>query len=234
MVSCTFFINELHLLGEAKGLLGKAKGSLKKCTLPNKVPFVWVDSLGQKERLNEVKVNKELSQLDKVDSIGPNSWLTSKESTSIQNLIHPGIQRPTPPKQDSSTIDQARLGTGRNLPISIDFEGAGHAGCVVPTMVHPISVSYELKSGLIQLLPKFDGLASEDPHKHLKEFHVACSTMRLQGMLEDYIKMKAFLFSLNGATKDWLYVQLIMFNTCGDMKRMFLEKFFLASKTMTI
>ncbi|RDY01997.1 hypothetical protein CR513_14600, partial [Mucuna pruriens] len=31
--------------------------------------------------------------------------------------------------------------------------------------------SYELKSRLIHLLPKFHGLAGEDPHKHLKEFH---------------------------------------------------------------
>ncbi|RDX99229.1 hypothetical protein CR513_17750, partial [Mucuna pruriens] len=38
--------------------------------------------------------------------------------------------------------------------------------------------TYELKSGLIHLLPKFHGLAREDPHKHLKEFHVVCSTMR--------------------------------------------------------
>ncbi|RDX99577.1 hypothetical protein CR513_17368, partial [Mucuna pruriens] len=33
--------------------------------------------------------------------------------------------------------------------------------------------SYELKPGLIHLLPKFHGLAGEDPHNHLKEFHVA-------------------------------------------------------------
>ncbi|RDX70968.1 hypothetical protein CR513_49731, partial [Mucuna pruriens] len=38
--------------------------------------------------------------------------------------------------------------------------------------------TYELKSGLIHLLPKFHGLVGEDPHKHLKEFHVVCSTMR--------------------------------------------------------
>jgi hypothetical protein len=36
---------------------------------------------------------------------------------------------------------------------------------------------FELKSGLIHLLPKFHGLAGEDPHKHLKEFHIVCSTM---------------------------------------------------------
>ncbi|RDY01484.1 hypothetical protein CR513_15187, partial [Mucuna pruriens] len=54
--------------------------------------------------------------------------------------------------------------------------------------------SYELKSKLIHLLPKFHGLAGEDLHKHLKEFHVE--------ILEDYIKMKAFHFSLDGAVKD--------------------------------
>ncbi|RDX90224.1 hypothetical protein CR513_27932, partial [Mucuna pruriens] len=66
--------------------------------------------------------------------------------------------------------------------------------------------TYELKSGLIHLLPKFHGLAGEDPHKHLKEFHVVCSTMRPQGIPEDYIKMKAFSVSLDGAAKNWLYV----------------------------
>ncbi|RDY05583.1 hypothetical protein CR513_10558, partial [Mucuna pruriens] len=84
------------------------------------------------------------------------------------------------------------------------------------------------------MLPKFHGLAGEDPHKHLNEFHVLCSTMRPQGIPEDYIKMKAFPFSLDGATKDWLYLQPVLFNTWGDMKRMFLEKFFPASRTTTI
>ncbi|RDX97694.1 hypothetical protein CR513_19508, partial [Mucuna pruriens] len=58
--------------------------------------------------------------------------------------------------------------------------------------------TYELKSGLIHLLPKFHGLESEHSHKHLKEYHVVCSTMRPQGIPEDYIKMKAFSFSLDG------------------------------------
>ncbi|RDY06778.1 hypothetical protein CR513_09185, partial [Mucuna pruriens] len=94
--------------------------------------------------------------------------------------------------------------------------------------------SYKLKSSLIHLLPKFHGLAGEDPHKHLKEFHVVCSTMRPQGIPEDHVKMKAFPFSLDGAAKDWLYLQPVLFNTWGDMKRMFLEKFFPTSRTATI
>ncbi|RDX80385.1 hypothetical protein CR513_39061, partial [Mucuna pruriens] len=46
--------------------------------------------------------------------------------------------------------------------------------------------------------------------------------------------MKAFPFSLDGAVKDWLYLQPVLFNTWGDMKHMFLEKFFPASRTTTI
>ncbi|RDX98287.1 hypothetical protein CR513_18809, partial [Mucuna pruriens] len=53
----------------------------------------------------------------------------------------------------------------------------------------------------------------DDPQKHLKEFHVVCPTMRQHGVLKDYIKMKAFPFSLDEATKDWLYLQPTLFNT---------------------
>ncbi|KAL3582878.1 hypothetical protein D5086_017210 [Populus alba] len=59
------------------------------------------------------------------------------------------------------------------------------------------NVNFDLKSGFIHLLPIFNGLAGEDPHTHLKEFHMvkACSTCFLQGhasdmcptMQEDYI-----------------------------------------------
>ncbi|RDY05752.1 hypothetical protein CR513_10392, partial [Mucuna pruriens] len=76
--------------------------------------------------------------------------------------------------------------------------------CIQYPQLEPAQ-TYELKSGLIYLLPKFHGLAGEDPYKHLKEFHV--------GILEDYIKMKAFPFSLDGAAKNRLYLQPVLFNT---------------------
>ncbi|RDX96570.1 hypothetical protein CR513_20744, partial [Mucuna pruriens] len=97
--------------------------------------------------------------------------------------------------------------------------------CIQYPQLEPAQ-TYELKSGLIHLLPKFHGLVGEYPHKHLKEFHV--------GIPEDYIKMKALPFSLDGAAKDWLYLQPVLFNTWGDMQCIFLEKFFSASRTVTI
>ncbi|XP_052176648.1 uncharacterized protein LOC127790952 [Diospyros lotus] len=98
-----------------------------------------------------------------------------------------------------------------------------------------LDATFELKSGLIHLLPKFHGLAGEDPHKHLKEFHVVCSTMRPQGVDEEQIKLRAFPFSLDGAAKDWLYYLPPAAITSWDgLKRIFLEKFFLASRTAAI
>nr|XP_027067853.1 uncharacterized protein LOC113693523 [Coffea arabica] len=63
---------------------------------------------------------------------------------------------------------------------------------------------FELKSGLIHLLPTFRRVAGEDPYKHFKEFHVVCSTMRLQGVTEEQIKLHVFPFSLADKAKDWL------------------------------
>ncbi|KAG8474720.1 hypothetical protein CXB51_031305 [Gossypium anomalum] len=42
--------------------------------------------------------------------------------------------------------------------------------------------NFELKSGLIQLLPTFRGLQNENPHKHLKEFHMFYLSMKPQGV----------------------------------------------------
>uniref|UniRef100_A0A151UI25 Retrotransposon gag domain-containing protein n=1 Tax=Cajanus cajan TaxID=3821 RepID=A0A151UI25_CAJCA len=66
-------------------------------------------------------------------------------------------------------------------------------------------VPFVLKTGLIHLLPKFHGHAGEDPHKHLKEFHIVCSTMKPPDIQEDHIYLKAFPHSLEGVSKDWLY-----------------------------
>jgi len=93
-------------------------------------------------------------------------------------------------------------------------------------------VPYVLKTGLIHLLPKFHGLAGEDPYKHLKEFHIVCSTMKPLDVQEDHIFLKAFPHSLEGVAKDWLYyLAPRSITSWDDLKRVFLEKNFLASRT---
>ncbi|XP_073153968.1 uncharacterized protein [Henckelia pumila] len=60
---------------------------------------------------------------------------------------------------------------------------------------------FELKSKLIHLLPSFHGLAGENPHKHLMEFHVVCTSIKPHGVTKEQIQLRAFPFSLKSAAK---------------------------------
>ena len=94
-----------------------------------------------------------------------------------------------------------------------------------------MQVGLELRSGLIQLLPKFHGLPDKDPNKHLKRFHIVCQSFRPQGVDEEQVKLRAFPFSLEDAAQDWLYyLPAGAVNTWTDMVRLFLDKYFFASK----
>ena len=97
------------------------------------------------------------------------------------------------------------------------------------------TTTFELKSGLIHLLPTFHGLAGEDPHKHLKELHVVCMSMKPTGVTEDQIKLRVFPFSLKDWAKDWLYyLPSGSIKTWNEMNRLFLEKYFPASRVANI
>ena len=50
------------------------------------------------------------------------------------------------------------------------------------------NLNFELKSGFIHLLPTFNGFACEDPHTHLKEFHMVCVGMKPNGVDEEQVK----------------------------------------------
>ncbi|XP_073039161.1 uncharacterized protein [Primulina eburnea] len=79
--------------------------------------------------------------------------------------------------------------------------------------------TFELKSGLIHLLPTFRGLAAMKP----------------QGITEEQISLRAFPFSLADKAKDWLYYLLYgSITTWENMKQQFLEKFFPASRAANI
>jgi len=97
------------------------------------------------------------------------------------------------------------------------------------------NVNFELKSGYIHLLPTFNGLAGEDPHTHLKEFHMVCVGMKPNGVDEEQVKLKAFPFSLKGAAKTWFFSILPgSIGTWNAMKKIFLEKYFPASRVANI
>lgn len=68
-----------------------------------------------------------------------------------------------------------------------------------------LDVHFEVKSGLIHLLPKSRSLENENSHKHLKEFHVVCLSMKPHGIYEEQIKLRVFPFLLDDAANEWLF-----------------------------
>jgi len=85
------------------------------------------------------------------------------------------------------------------------------------------NVNFKLKYGFRHLLPTFNGLAGEDPHTHLKEFHMVCVGMKPNGIDEEQVKLKDFPFSLKGAAKAWLFSILLgSIGTWNAMKKIFL------------
>ncbi|XP_051144086.1 uncharacterized protein LOC127260399 [Andrographis paniculata] len=115
--------------------------------------------------------------------------------------------------EDTRTLRKLAAPNLTQQPLCINF----------PTLNN--TIAFELKYGLIYLLPSFHGLASEEPHKHLQEVDVVCSSMKPPGVTDEQIKLRAFLFSLKDASKDWLYyLPPGSIDTWNDMKKKFLEK----------
>src|ERR1044071_3650453 len=96
-------------------------------------------------------------------------------------------------------------------------------------------VTFELKSGVINLLPQFHGLAGEDPIMHLSEFHDICMCSKPSNMTEEQIKMRAFGFTLKDAARNWYYhLPAGTVNTWADLHKAFLKEYFPTKKVLAL
>lgn len=64
--------------------------------------------------------------------------------------------------------------------------------------------TFDLKLGVIQLLPKFHGLDSETPYLYVKEFENVCETLQNQNISDNVIRLKFFPFCLREKAKTYL------------------------------
>ena len=96
-------------------------------------------------------------------------------------------------------------------------------------------VTFELKSGVINLLPQFHGLAGEDPIMHLSEFHDICMCSKPSNVTEEQIKMRAFGFTLKDAARNWYYhLPTGTITTWAQLHKAFLDKYFPAKKATAL
>ena len=128
-------------------------------------------------------------------------------------------QKKMPLRREPQTLRQLSAPNLTQAPLAIQY----------PEIAE--NVAFELKSGLVHLLPTFHGLNGENPIKHLAEFDAVCTSMKPRNVTEDQIKLRAFPFSLKDKANDWFYnLGTNSITTWNEMKQAFLEKFFPSSK----
>ena len=100
-------------------------------------------------------------------------------------------------------------------------------------LVFPEDASnFNFKSGIIQLLPTFHGLDSENPYTHLREFEEVCNTYNDQNCSMNTIRLKLFPFSLKDKAKTWLQnLRSGSIRNWEMMQQQFLKKFFPSHRT---
>ena len=99
----------------------------------------------------------------------------------------------------------------------------------------PINANnFELKPTLIKMVQQnqYGGLPHEDPNVHLATFLEIADTMKMNGVIEDMIRMCLFPFSLRDKARGWLQsLQPGSINTWEELAQRFLSEFFSPSKT---
>ena len=172
------------------------------------------------QRIQRLRESKEsFLQSYSEDSGNNSSRSCSEEEEDIPEEVNVAEDQALPMAE---TIRQLSNGTeGEVVPLCITY----------PEPAEGKEADFELKSGFLHHLPKFHGLNSEDPNKHLKEFQFVCGSMCPKNGDINILKMKAFPFSLDDRAKTWLFdLPAGHVNTWDKLKSEFLTKYFPASK----
>ena len=100
-----------------------------------------------------------------------------------------------------------------------------------PTRTHmpTVTVPFEMKHSLIQMLPSFYRLEFENPFKHVDAFLDICSTVFLNNISDDALCFRLFPFSLKDKAKTGLDTKTNI-NTWDQLQNEFLKKFFSIGK----
>jgi hypothetical protein len=67
------------------------------------------------------------------------------------------------------------------------------------------ATKYEIKSKIIEMAAKtpFEGMAMENPYRHIRHLMTLCNTVRQEGVPDEWFKWNHFPYSLVGEAKTW-------------------------------
>ena len=94
-------------------------------------------------------------------------------------------------------------------------------------MFPPNAPHIDFRPGMIQYLPTFHGLESENPYVYIREFEEVVATFHDRFGTTDTIRLKFFPFSLKDKAKSWLYsLRPMSIRSWGKMTQAFFDKYF--------
>ena len=97
------------------------------------------------------------------------------------------------------------------------------------TRMPTVTVPFEIKHSLIQMLPSFYRLEYENPFKHVDAFLEICSTVVLNNISNNALHLHLFSLSLKDKAKGWLDTKTNI-TTWDQLQKEFLKKFFFIGK----
>ncbi|KAJ9555204.1 hypothetical protein OSB04_009818 [Centaurea solstitialis] len=131
-------------------------------------------------------------------------------------------------------LKESRMADERTLKDFVQPRFSSTSSIAMPTST---AHNYEIKTSLINfvMMDRFGGLPMENPSKHLNSFIEKCSTLRINGLDEEAIRLKLFSFSLKDGAKEWLEGHEPNFFTSWDaLAKAFITRFFPPGKTANL
>ena len=124
--------------------------------------------------------------------------------------------------------NQSQHGHDQNQPRTLrDYMNPTRTGAPSCIVFPPEASRFNFKPGIIQLLPTFHGLESENPYLHLRDFEEVCNTYTDQNCSMNIIRLKLFPFSLKDKAKTWLQnLRSGSIRTRNNMQEQVLKKSF--------
>ncbi|CAN6544237.1 unnamed protein product [Malus baccata var. baccata] len=93
--------------------------------------------------------------------------------------------------------------------------------------------TFEIKQNMLNILPTFHGLSSDDPNMHIAEFLIGCKNILVRGFSAESIKLRLFPYTLKDQARRWLLtLPSGSISTWAQLSEKFLNKYYPASKTL--
>ncbi|CAN6716139.1 unnamed protein product [Malus baccata var. baccata] len=123
---------------------------------------------------------------------------------------------------------------GLPLGDSLIAHTANIPSCITYPVVEEGS-AFEIKQHMLNILPTFHGLSSDDPNMHIAEFLMGCKNILVREFSAESIKLRLFPYTLKDQARRWLLtLPSGSISTLAQLIENFLNKYYLASKTFDL